>query len=306
MGEGFSWFPNNSVQMGFNWTAMPEVAKAPVIKLGLLLGPLLLVGLVVAACSPAPPTTSGSAPTLLADLTETPTSVSTPTPASTALPPQDAHAGATTGFASIEAALESGNDPLRISFKAVDLAHAMFGPVTGYHWDFGDGDSGEGITAEHTYISAGSYTVVLTISYKDGTRPVVERTGQVVAAIPSPTVESVTESTPVTHEPTATPSPTAALMPASHSTTAPPPTAIPASAASLPVDSERLEISRKGNVVKVSLVGLPESVADQVESLPEVAKVERYHKIATPDYPDPIIGMEPGSALRVGTPAYPL
>jgi len=268
-----------------------------VIKLDVLLGRLFFVGLVFAACSTDPPT-SGSTPTLLPALIEKPTSVSTPTPPPKAVPTQDVHTGATTSFASIEASPESGSQPLLISFKAVDLAHAMFGPVTNYRWDFGDGDSGKGIAAEHTYTRAGSYTVVLTILYKDGTRSVVERSVQVVAAIPSPTVEPVPVSATVTHEPTATPSPTP--TPASTSTAAPFPTPIPVPATSLPVDLEGMEISSQGKVIKVSLIGLPETVADQVESLPGVIKVERYLEVATPDYPDPIIGMEPGSALRVG------
>ena len=45
MEEGFSWFRNNFVQREFNWTVMPEVAKAPVTKLGVLLGSLVLIGL---------------------------------------------------------------------------------------------------------------------------------------------------------------------------------------------------------------------------------------------------------------------
>jgi len=278
---------------------MPEVAKGPVIKLGVLLGPLLLVGLVFTACSSPPPTPS-SRPTILPAHIETPTSVPTPTPSSTAPATQDAHMGETTGFASIEASPESGNLPLRVSFEAVDLAHAMFGPVTGYRWDFGDGDLGEGIAAEHSYTSAGSYTVVLTILYKDGTRSVAETAVQVGAAVTTATSEPPPVSTPVTQDRTTTPSPTPTLTPVSTSTTAPPPTAIPVPAAPLPVDLEGLEISSEGKVIKVSLVGLTEAVADQVESLPEVTKVERYLKVATPDYPDPFIGVEPGSALRIG------
>lgn len=175
------WFlliHNNPMQGDFNWAAIPEVAKGPVIKLGVLLGRPALVVLVFAACSSAP-TTSGSTPTLLPALIETPTSVSTPRPASTALPAQD-------------------------------------------------------------------------------------------------------------------------LTPASTSTAALSPTPIPVPAASLPVNLEGLEITSDGSVIKVSLIGLPESVVDQVQSLPQVTKVERYLKVATPDYPNPFIGMEPGSALRVG------
>ncbi|MCH7880255.1 MAG: ABC transporter permease, partial [Proteobacteria bacterium] len=67
----------------------------------------------------------------------------------------------------------------------------------------------------------------------------------------------------------------------------------------LPVNLEGLDISSQGNVIKVSLAGLLEAVADQVQSLPNVTKVAGYLIVATPDYPNPIIGMEPDSALRV-------
>ena len=38
------------------------------------------------------------------------------------------------------------------------------GLITGYHWDFGDGSSGDGETAKHTYGQAGHYTATLTVS----------------------------------------------------------------------------------------------------------------------------------------------
>ena len=68
----------------------------------------------------------------------------------------------------------------------------------------------------------------------------------------------------------------------------------------MPVNLEGLEISSQGNVIMVSLAGLPEAVVDQVQSLPKVTNVERYLRVATSDYPDPFVGVEPGSALRVG------
>jgi len=61
-----------------------------------------------------------------------------------------------------------------------------------------------------------------------------------------------------------------------------------------------LEIIHQDGVIRVSLPGLPESLADQIESLPEVWKLERYLKVISPDYPDPFIGVAPGSELRVG------
>lgn len=42
------------------------------------------------------------------------------------------------------------------------------GSVTGYHWSFGDGATAEGVTATHTYASAGSFPVVLTVTDDKG------------------------------------------------------------------------------------------------------------------------------------------
>ena len=161
---------------------MPEVAKRPLINPGVLLGPLLLAGLVFAACSSAPPT-SGGTPTLLPDLT----------PVSTALPAQEA-------------------------------------PAT---------------------------------------------------PSPSPTAPSATTPAAAGATPSAMP--------------------IPASDASPSlVQLEELEISNKGSVIRVFLPGLPETVAEQVRSLPAVTKVEKYLRVLRPDYPNLFFGIEPGSELRVG------
>jgi PKD repeat protein len=42
------------------------------------------------------------------------------------------------------------------------------GDVTDYAWDFGDGDTGSGSAVDHTYTSAGSRTVTLTVTDNDG------------------------------------------------------------------------------------------------------------------------------------------
>ena len=38
------------------------------------------------------------------------------------------------------------------------------GSIVSYDWDFGDGNSGGGLTADHTYAAAGTYSVVLTVT----------------------------------------------------------------------------------------------------------------------------------------------
>lgn len=38
------------------------------------------------------------------------------------------------------------------------------GTITGYAWDFGDGSSGVGVTASHSYAAAGNYTITLTVT----------------------------------------------------------------------------------------------------------------------------------------------
>jgi large repetitive protein len=42
------------------------------------------------------------------------------------------------------------------------------GIITGYNWNFGDGNSGSGVTAEHAYVANGTYRVTLIVTDDDG------------------------------------------------------------------------------------------------------------------------------------------
>ena len=59
----------------------------------------------------------------------------------------------------------SGNVPLVVQFDA----SSSTGPIDSYSWDFGDGQSGTGLTPVHTYTAPGTYTVELIITGPGGT-----------------------------------------------------------------------------------------------------------------------------------------
>lgn len=63
----------------------------------------------------------------------------------------------------------SGNRPLNVSFNAA-ASRDPDGTIVSYEWDFGDGYSGVGETTTHTFNTAGTYSVELTVTDNEGAR----------------------------------------------------------------------------------------------------------------------------------------
>ena len=77
-----------------------------------------------------------------------------------------------------------------ISFNAAASVDAD-GTVTGYHWSFGDGSAGSGVSPTHTYEHAGRYTVTLTVTDDDALTGSSSQT--VMVSVP-PVLSHVAES----------------------------------------------------------------------------------------------------------------
>ena len=62
-----------------------------------------------------------------------------------------------------ESSVGSGTAPLSIGFDG-SFSRDNDGSIVSWHWDFGDGTSTQGVTADHVYERAGIYTATLTVT----------------------------------------------------------------------------------------------------------------------------------------------
>jgi len=69
--------------------------------------------------------------------------------------------------ASFTVTAERVNIDETLSFDASE-SYDSDGSIVAYSWDFGDGTAATGVTAEHAYSEAGTYTVTLTVTDNDG------------------------------------------------------------------------------------------------------------------------------------------
>ncbi len=77
--------------------------------------------------------------------------------------------------ASFTASPSSGAAPLTVAVNAAGSTDSD-GSITSYAWDFGDGGTATGVTAQHVYSQAGTYTIKLTVTDDDGARGETTRT----------------------------------------------------------------------------------------------------------------------------------
>jgi PKD repeat protein len=98
--------------------------------------------------------------------------------------------------ASFTATPMSGQVPLPVVFDA-SASSDPDGSITSYGWNFGDGTSGSGVTASRTYDSAGTFTVLLTVTDNRGA---TARTTRILTVAAGPPPPSVTVSGRITFE----------------------------------------------------------------------------------------------------------
>ena len=93
--------------------------------------------------------------------------------------------------ASFTANPTSGVAPLAVSFDASNSSDSD-GTIISYAWDFKDGNTGTGETINHTFSSAGSYSVKLTVTDNEEATETTTQTITVTETPSSPIIHSFT------------------------------------------------------------------------------------------------------------------
>lgn len=75
----------------------------------------------------------------------------------------------------------SGHEPFKVTFDGSNSYASEGRRIVSYEWDFGDGSTGSGVTANHTF-SAGKYTVGLTVTDSVGDTHFASREFDVIAS----------------------------------------------------------------------------------------------------------------------------
>ena len=106
----------------------------------------------------------------------------------------DGGSGNAAPAASFTASPETGTAPLTVAFDAAASTDPD-GSISGYAWNFGDGSTGSGVNATHTFVAGGSYTVTLTVTDSAGATGTTTRTVTATG-----TTTTVTVSGRITYE----------------------------------------------------------------------------------------------------------
>lgn len=113
----------------------------------------------------------------------------------TTTPPVSPVTGNQSPTASFTAYPTSGVAPLEVSFNASNSSDSD-GTIVSYQWDFKDGNTGNGLTINHTFSSTGSYNVGLTITDDEGATDSTTKT----ITVTDPITEPVPLGTPLTKD----------------------------------------------------------------------------------------------------------
>ncbi|MDM7830681.1 PKD domain-containing protein, partial [Cellulomonas edaphi] len=90
------------------------------------------------------------------------------------------------------AAMTSKVTDLAVAFDATGSRDSD-GTIASYAWTFGDGSTGTGVTPQHTYAAAGTYTVGLTVTDDEGAKH--STSAQVTVKAPAPQYQTIAADT---------------------------------------------------------------------------------------------------------------